>query len=305
LDHVVWGSAAVGNITPDQSVEIAVVTSSSNLYLLNHDGTIVTGFPAASSGVVRSSPSLADINEDGAPEIMFGSNDGNIYVFDYNGDLLPGYPVSAGGSISAQIVAGDFDGDSSLNIIVVTGGGEIHCLNGTSNIANFPISPEIPAQITATPALGNLDGDLDLEIVVGLKTVGQNLLVIDYKANALVSSLKWPNFGKDIWRSNSLENVVTSVSENDAIPGEFELSQNYPNPFNAVTVISFQLPSVSAVRLEIFDILGRKIETLLDKEMPAGYHKLNWNATGRSSGIYFYRITAGKLTLSRRMLLIK
>lgn len=306
LDHVVWGAAAIGNITPDQYLEIAVVTSSGSLFLVNHDGTLANGFPVTSSGVVRSSPSLADLDEDGAPEILFGSNDGNLYVFDHNGDLLPGYPVNTGGTITAQVVVGDMNGDSSANTIVVTGSGQIHCYYGAGNyIPNFPIGPEIPAQITATPALGNLDGDLDLEIVVGLRTTNQNLLVIDYKANAITAGLIWPNFGKDIWRSHSYTDVVTSVSENPDIPDEFKLLQNYPNPFNAITVIGFNIPSTSRVRLEIYDILGRRIETVLDKTLPAGYHELKWDAENRSSGIYFYRIKSGDQASTRRMLLIK
>jgi len=306
LDHVVWGSAAVGNITPDQYLETAVVTSSSNLYVINHDGSIATGFPVASSGVVRSSPSLADLDENGTLEIIFGSNDGNLYAFDHSGAALPGYPFYIGGSIMAQVVVGDINGDSSANIIAVTTGGDIHCFYGPGNyIPNFPISPEISAQITATPALGKLDNDLDLEIVVGLKTNSQNLIVIDYKSNAILAGIQWPNFGKDIWRSNSFTDVVTSVSENPGIPDEFELLQNYPNPFNGQTSIGFNLPGRTHVRLDVYDILGRKIETLIDRDLPAGHNSVNWNAENKSSGIYFYRITADDQTSTRRMLLIK
>ncbi|UCC79338.1 MAG: S8 family serine peptidase [Candidatus Zixiibacteriota bacterium] len=306
LDNVVWGSAAIGNVTPSPNMEIAVVTASGSLYLVNYDGSIAPGFPVQLSGVVRSTPSLADIDEDGSLEILAGSNDGNLYVFDRNGDLLPGYPVNTGGSITAQVVIGDINGDSSANTVVVTSLGEIHCFYGAgNNISNFPISPEISAQITATPALGNLDGDLDLEIVVGLRTNNQNLLVIDYKANAIVAGLKWPNFGRDIWRSNSYTDIVTSISENPNIPDEYRLLQNYPNPFNAGTAIGFNLPNRSHVRLDVYDILGRKIETLIDKNLPAGYNSVNWNAENKSSGIYFYRITAADQTSTRRMLLIK
>jgi len=306
LDHVVWGSAAVGNITPDQYLEIAVVTSSSNLYVIGHDGTVANGFPVASSGVVRCSPSLADLNEDGAAEILFGSNDGNLYVFDHTGAALPGYPYNAGGSIMAQVVTGDINGDSSADMIIVTGAGDIHCFSAPgTNIPNFPIHPEVPAQITATPALGNLDGDQDLEIVVGLKTVNQNLLVIDYKATALTTDLLWPNFGNDIWRTNGLEDIVTSVEKDENLPRDFSLLQNYPNPFNARTVIGFNLPARSRITVDIYDILGRKIETLIDGSLPAGYHSVNWNAENRSSGVYFYRVTSGDKSSTRRMLLIK
>jgi hypothetical protein len=133
-----------------------------------------------------------------------------------------------------------------------------------------------------------------------LRTANQNLLVIDYKANAITSGLLWPNYGKDIWRTNGQENIVTSVEEDENIPREFSLRQNYPNPFNARTVIGFNLPKRSRVRLEIYDILG-----MIDKSLPSGYNSVSWNAGNKSSGIYFYRITTGRQSLTRRMLLIK
>ncbi|UCE66684.1 MAG: S8 family serine peptidase [Candidatus Zixiibacteriota bacterium] len=306
LDNVVWGSVAIGDVTPSPNMEIAAATSSGNLYLINYDGSVAPGFPVLLNGVVKSAPSLADIDGDGLLEILIGSNNGSFYVFDRDGTALPGFPVSLGGSITAQAIIGDINGDSSADIIAVTGGGDIHCFDGFGNfLPNFPISPGVTGPITATPALGKLDSDPDMEIVVGMKTNSQNLIVIDYKSSATMAGIQWPNFGRDIWRSNGFANVVTSVSENPNIPNEFELLQNYPNPFNARTVIAFNLPAGSRVRLDVYDILGRQIETLVDKDLPAGYNSVSWNAENKSSGIYFYRIMADDRTSTRRMLLVK
>jgi hypothetical protein len=89
------------------------------------------------------------------------------------------------------------------------------------------------------------------------------------------------------------------------IPQRFSLSQNYPNPFNPTTIISYNLPQTSHVTLEIFDILGRRVETLVDGEQPAGPHQAVWNAGDKASGIYFYRIQAGNIIETKRMLLLK
>jgi len=91
---------------------------------------------------------------------------------------------------------------------------------------------------------------------------------------------------------------------------ELVLEQNYPNPFNPSTMISFYLPSDSPVRLEIFDINGRLVRKLADGALPAGAHRRSWdgkNASGErvSSGVYFYRLTAGAKQLSRKMVLLK
>ncbi len=89
------------------------------------------------------------------------------------------------------------------------------------------------------------------------------------------------------------------------IPSRFALAQNYPNPFNASTIIQFNLPSASDVIIEIYDILGRRVETLFDAEQPAGYHQIVWDASDQSSGIYFYRIQAGEYSDTRKMVLLK
>ncbi|MBI4430060.1 MAG: T9SS type A sorting domain-containing protein [Ignavibacteriales bacterium] len=75
------------------------------------------------------------------------------------------------------------------------------------------------------------------------------------------------------------------------LPTEFSLSQNFPNPFNPNTVIRYQIPSLSAVRLKIFDVLGREVATLVNEEQPAGVYQAEWDARV-SSGVYFYRLEA-------------
>jgi hypothetical protein len=88
-------------------------------------------------------------------------------------------------------------------------------------------------------------------------------------------------------------------------PSIFFLSSNYPNPFNASTMIEYGLPESGPVKVEIFDILGRKIQTLVDQTQSAGYHQVIWNGEGMPSGTYFYRIQAGEKTQTRKCLLLK
>jgi predicted outer membrane repeat protein len=99
---------------------------------------------------------------------------------------------------------------------------------------------------------------------------------------------------------------ATDIFDNDAaLPSEYALEQNYPNPFNSSTIIKYDLPQQSYVTIEIYDILGRKVETLLSKYQQAGYHQATWQAGGFSSGIYFYKIQAGYFTGTGMMVLIK
>jgi hypothetical protein len=90
-----------------------------------------------------------------------------------------------------------------------------------------------------------------------------------------------------------------------AVPAKFSLSQNYPNPFNAATTIEYALPHATVVRLEVFDILGQRVATVIDGPKPAGYHRARWNAAGLPSGIYFARLRAGNYTAIKKMTLLK
>ncbi len=81
--------------------------------------------------------------------------------------------------------------------------------------------------------------------------------------------------------------------------------ENYPNPFNPVTVIRYELPQNSQVRLEVFDMLGRRVAVLVDGLIEAGTHEIPFDASNLASGVYLYRLTAGQVVQTRQMVLVK
>ena len=91
----------------------------------------------------------------------------------------------------------------------------------------------------------------------------------------------------------------------EEVPPEFVLEQNYPNPFNPVSTIAFALPESRKVTLVIYDVLGRRVDTLVDRRMEAGRYEVTWDASRLPSGMYLYRITAGDFVQVKQMLLIK
>jgi len=91
----------------------------------------------------------------------------------------------------------------------------------------------------------------------------------------------------------------------DHLPKEFYLAQNYPNPFNAQTIIKYDLSQAAVVTIEIYDILGRRVESLLSHSQPAGLHSVIWNADDLVSGMYFYRIQAGDFSKVNKCVLLK
>lgn len=108
-------------------------------------------------------------------------------------------------------------------------------------------------------------------------------------------------------KSNKINFSTSSIP---VLPSNFTLSQNYPNPFNPETNISYTLPEAANVRLVIFNILGQKVKTLVNEKQSAGYQTVKWDGTDDignhvGSGIYFYKITAGNYSDSKKMTLIK
>jgi hypothetical protein len=100
---------------------------------------------------------------------------------------------------------------------------------------------------------------------------------------------------------------LTDVADDQfrGIPADWTLVQNYPNPFNPSTIITFGLPRETNVRLEVFNSLGELVQTLVDDRLNAGFHTLHFEATGRPSGIYFYRLQTPEKSFVKRMLLMK
>ncbi len=99
--------------------------------------------------------------------------------------------------------------------------------------------------------------------------------------------------------------MVTSNEELANTPEEFMLEQNYPNPFNPATIISYALPQSSHTKITVFNSLGQRVATLINKVQPAGNHEVSFNAEQLNSGMYIYRIEAGSFTQTRKMMLIK
>jgi hypothetical protein len=100
--------------------------------------------------------------------------------------------------------------------------------------------------------------------------------------------------------------VLADVSEPvNNLPTSFKLEQNYPNPFNPTTNIAFNIPTASQVTLEVYNMLGQRVATLLNRQLSAGSHLVPFSAANLGSGIYIYRLTAGNFVDTRRMTLIK
>ena len=102
-----------------------------------------------------------------------------------------------------------------------------------------------------------------------------------------------------------LSEIIGIKQISNEVPSFYSLSQNYPNPFNPVTNINFAIPENGFVKLTIFDINGREVETLVNDKLGAGTYNADWNAANYSSGVYFYKLTTKEFSDTKRMVLVK
>jgi hypothetical protein len=170
-----------------------------------------------------------------------------------------------------------------------------------SYLLSIPPLPPIPVPIVTRPDTSYIVSEIWL-----VKSVAPSTN-IDLSTFGIPVSFYIPG------QSMELFDPSTSVSNNSsAIPGEYKLYQNYPNPFNPSTVISYSLKENSDVTLKVFDVLGKEAATIINEKQNAGNYSIEWNSSGFTSGVYFYRLEArqaGSLTESftetKRMMFLK
>jgi peroxiredoxin len=156
-----------------------------------------------------------------------------------------------------------------------------------------------PLLLNAQSTLVNYYGGssfYDRSVVVGADGI------LRYKGNGYVDT-DYEDVIESI--TEELAKISTSSESDRTIPSSVILNQNYPNPFNPSTVISYHLPEANNVRLEVFDMIGHKVATLVNERQSSGEKTAVFDASSLSSGVYLYRLQVGSEIVSRKMMLIK
>jgi hypothetical protein len=152
---------------------------------------------------------------------------------------------------------------------------------------------------------GQTVGSATLEAEVGDSSiVGGLSTVFPMTAGSHSVAISGGNYSVDFVQLVK-EDIILSVSGPEILPEGYVLGQNYPNPFNPSTNIRFSLGKASKVKLSVFNLLGQKVATLIDGNLVAGPYSIQFEAQNLSSGVYFYRLEAGDVVMSKRMLLLK
>jgi len=143
---------------------------------------------------------------------------------------------------------------------------------------------------------------IDTSGILILSTIGEfsgevlvNVIVTDDSNSIAIDSVL-----VQVYKSTGINN-----SSNPLTPNEYMLYQSYPNPFNPSTKIKYTLPKAEKVKIEVFNLLGQRIETLINKQRPSGSHEVEFTSKDLPSGVYLYRIEAGEYQEVKKMILMK
>jgi hypothetical protein len=231
-------------------------------------------------------------------------NEGNLYVSSYGGALVRKFDTSGvdlGIFINSNLAGPTniwFDDNGDLLVIDYNGTSVKRFNSNGVFINNF---------ITGLGSAEGVDFFPNGNILIGN---GATHSVKMYESNGVYIEDFIPNGSGGLITPNAIvirEVNPSSVSgeENSSNLNTFVLEQNYPNPFNPSTLISYRLPATSEVTLKVYNVLGKEIDTLVSEELPAGDHEIEFDASGLTSGIYYYQLKAGTFVQTNKMVYLK
>jgi C1A family cysteine protease len=304
---MVVSAPSVADLDEDGHEELIFGCDDGKLYVLSYLGEEL--FTVDGGQMIRTSAALGDVDADGHLDIVFSSKSGQVYAVDRSGQVLSGWPYQAGAFVESSPAIIDMDGDGLAEVIFGTADERLCMVSGDGTLLEEYPTPETGA-IYSSPCVGDLDGDGDLEVVLGTPS---GLSIWDFKIPAGDSG-PWTMYRGNCRRTgyygdNPATEVVAATAR-EGLPETFSLFQNYPNPFNARTRVEFVAAEKGRVSLEIFNILGQRVKTLVDGIRPAGTYQVVWDGTDDggfpvASGIYFYRLRGGHRVQTRRMVLLR
>lgn len=253
-------------------------------------------------------PLVGDFNGDGRDDIAVFRTSGqaaewfvsvSVSINDSTGAFQvsnPAWQYVWGNKTGDGPLVGNFDGTKFQDIMI----------HRTSGYANWFASLSSGTQFVSTNpywelSYGNLTGDKPVIADFngdGVDDIG--ILRGGASPSWIVNRIKPGEV-----RSPATGTIPKQVGVDGSIPIVFDLQQNYPNPFNPVTMIRYSIPSKSQVRLQILDILGRRVKTLVDEVKDSGHYNVQFDGARMSSGLYFYKLTSDKNLKVKKMLLIR
>ncbi len=195
-----------------------------------------------------------------------------------------------------------FAGSDSDGVFISKDNGENWAQTGLTNTSVFSLAVNSSGHIYAATYNGVFqsknEGASWTPLHSGLSDTFVFSFTLDDKGHLFAGTL-----GNGVFRTVESTTTVKDIAEE--APSSLVLAQNYPNPFNPSTTIEYNLPSAGDVSLRIYDLFGHEVATLVNEKHAPGIYKITWDAGGFASGIYFYRLKAGKTVQTRKLILVR
>jgi len=344
LDAISPQEMAVADLNDDNKADIVIATSNNQIHALDYQGQYLPSFPVSIPSVNLTAPIITndrivaagpnyiylldhagnmmqeievlgvprmpianDFNNDGYVDYAFTTTSRKLYIVSENGGILPGFPKTLIQTSQVPVLSTDVNGDEYPEIIVFDSYNNIYIYDYLGHsLPNFPFKANLP---TANPAtLGDIHGEGEFSFVLGYT---QGIAVANLKLPINDDVPSWLTYRNGYHRTGYMDtSFAVSNEDSNITPLTTALAGNYPNPFNPETTIAFSLEKAGNVRLEIYNIKGQKVKTLVNGNMDKGNHNLIWNGSdndGRkvSSGVYLYRLKTAKKDFNSKMILMK
>ena len=329
----IFSTVAIGDLDGDGHPDLAVANPYANKVsvLLGHgDGSFGTRTDVATPKR-PSCVAIGDLNGDGKPDLVTANSNeypeytGSVSVLLGNGDGTFG-PQSDYADGARSVAIGDLNGDGKPDLVIAGNhaSSKLAVLLGNGD-GTFAAATDYDMHPGAV-SLADVNGDGHLDAIAVISNAVSVLLGngdgslgsrFDYGAGAGAYAVAVGDLNRDgkldLATANAssrsvtvLLNIGTTLSvEPGAIPGRFELESPFPNPFRSRTTFDFAVPAAARVRLEIFDVQGRYIESLQDGVLAPGRYSRSWSGATAGTGVYFARFSAPGVQLTKKMLLVR
>ncbi len=335
-DNLYGSGGTFGDYDNDGWLDLFVTNNNANNRLYHNNGngtfsTAVSSLPNNESGPLSFGSTWADYDNDGKLD-LFVTSYNNVNNFLYKNNGSGNFTRVLNESISNDLVWGIASSSTDINL-----DGKLEFFIANNGANNFPQNDLL---YKYDCVVGNYIGVKLKACTLNKSAIGTKVIVkaggntyireLTGAQGCLSQNMHFQHFGLGAsatadsiivyWTTGNIQRfsnvtanqyitadecLVGLISNTTEIPREFSLSQNYPNPFNPATKIKFDLPFTANVVLKLYDNIGKEIQTLINEELIAGTYVYELNGINLSSGVYFYKITAGNFIDTRKMILVK